>query len=262
MSKIPTLRLVRHAYFDLVGAWRSLVQAGGLWLILPWVLHTAGGPLLVLLGDVALLVGIAAVAVAWHRRLLLGEPPPARYAPINAHVGRYLGFWVLLVALSTAPSFVLAAALLGGAAAEGQEPGAGPVLAIAALALACLLAAMRLQLVFPAAATGDRAVTLRTSWEATRGNGWRLLAGVLMVSVPPAVAGALLAVALSGLAEATGSLVLGWLARLAPIAGAWLQAPLLSAFLSFAYLHLRAGGDPGAAVPARREPDEAAPAQE
>jgi phosphate/sulfate permease len=82
-------------------------------------------------------------------------------------------------------------------------------------------------------------MTLGTSWRATRGNGWRLLAGVLAVSLPPTIAGALLAVGLGQLAEATGSLVLDWLSRLAPVAGAWLQAPLLAAFLSYAYLFLR-----------------------
>jgi hypothetical protein len=72
--------------------------------------------------------------------------------------------------------------------------------------------------------------------------------GVLLVSAPPAVAGTLLALLLDRLADATGSLVLRWLASLAPIAGAWVQAPLLAAFLSFVYLFLR-GGSGG--VPSR-----------
>ena len=79
----------------------------------------------------------------------------------------------------------------------------------------------------------------RASWRATRGNAWRLLAGTLLVSLPPAVAGVAFSLALGALAEATGSLVLGWLGDLAPVAGASIQAPLLAAFLSYAYLFLR-----------------------
>jgi hypothetical protein len=99
--------------------------------------------------------------------------------------------------------------------------------------------AIRLQLVFPAAAIDQRLETLRTSWQATRGNGWRLLAGVLLVSLPPAAAGMALGALLAALSEASGSLVLGWLSNLAPIAAAWTQAPLLAAFLSYSYLFLR-----------------------
>jgi hypothetical protein len=117
-------------------------------------------------------------------------------------------------------------------------------------ALASVVAAMRLQMALPAAAIGDAGATLGASWRATRGNGLRLLAGMLLVSVPPALAGTLLALLLRQLAEATGSLVLGWLTSLAPIAAAWVQAPLLAAFLSYAYLFLRSSsGTGGSGVP-------------
>jgi phosphate/sulfate permease len=65
------------------------------------------------------------------------------------------------------------------------------------------------------------------------------------VTLPVSVAGVAAAWRLLALAEGTGSLVLGWLARLAPIAAAWVQAPLLAGFLSYAYLFLtRTGASP------------------
>jgi hypothetical protein len=235
-AKLPAMRLVRHAYLDLIGSWRGLVQVGGLWLIVPWVLYAVDEPLLELLGDLAMSVGIAAVAVAWHRRILLSEPLPLRFAPVTAQVGRYMAFWAVVVAVVGLPGVLVALLILG--ALGTTAVGAGGAL-VAVLALLSLGAAMRLQLVFPAAAIGEPAVTLRASWRATRGNAWRLLAGTLLVSLPPAAAGVLLSLALGALANVTGSLVLGWLGELAPVAGAWVQTPLLAAFLSYAYLFLR-----------------------
>jgi hypothetical protein len=256
-AKIPALRLAAQAYLDLAANWRGLVQVGAPWLVVPWVMHAlGGGGLLALLGDLALIAGINAIEVAWHRRLLLGEPLPARYAPLNPLVARYLSLWVVIVLVAVAPAMTLALLVaaslgLGGAGAEGAAAAPeGPGLALSALliaaAVASVVAAMRLQLVLPAAAVGEAAFTFGSSWRATRGNGLRLLAGVLMVSLPPALAGTLLAFLLDGLAESTGSLVLGWLTSLAPIAAAWVQAPLLAAFLSYAYLLLRDGSGGGA----------------
>lgn len=253
MPKIPVLQLVRHAYLDLLGHWRGLVEIGGLWLVAPWVLHTLDGNLLILLGDLALTAGIAAIAVAWHRRILLQEPLPSRFAPLNAWVARYLGYSVVVVVLAATPSLLLAlvlARMLAGEAGAEQAPSL-PALALVTLAaFASLMVAIRLQLVFPAAAIDQRGETLRTSWRATSGNGWRLLGGVLLVSLPPAGVGMMLSVLLGALSETTGSLVLGWLADLAPIAAAWVQAPLLAALLSYSYLFLRRQPPAGPVAPA------------
>jgi hypothetical protein len=47
---------------------------------------------------------------------------------------------------------------------------------------------------------------------------------------------------------------LSWLSQLAPIAAAWVQAPLLAAFLSFGYLFLRRQQEgPVASPPAPQE---------
>lgn len=271
VTKLPVLRLVRHAYLGLAAGWRGYVQVGAPWLILPWVLHALGGVVPMLLGDIALTAGLAAVAVAWHRHVLLGEPLAGRWAPLRGEVARYLAYSVVIVALVALSSVLLAAltaapaVLLGLGAAGGvggASPAAGRVPALwlalgIAAGLASLLLAMRLQLSLPAAAVGERGGILAKSWRATRGNAWRLLAGFVLVTLPIGLAGVLLALLLLAVAEQTGSLVLGWLARLAPIAAAWVQAPLLAGFLSYCYAFadrpgaaaVTAAGPPGPARP-------------
>jgi hypothetical protein len=170
-------------------------------------------------------------------------------------VARYLAYTVVIVLLLGVASVLLTVAvavpgvLLGLAAGPGARGLTGPWLALGiVVGAASLLVAMRLQLVLPAAAVGERRVTLAGSWNTTRGNGWRLLAGFVLVTLPVSVAGVAAAFALLALAEGTGSLVLGWLARLAPIAAAWVQAPLLAGFLSYSYLFFtRTAGPPGPA---------------
>jgi hypothetical protein len=109
--------------------------------------------------------------------------------------------------------------------------------------------ALRVQLVFPATAIEDRGMTLARSWGLTRGNGWRLFAGFLMATLPVALAAILVTLLLSYAADATGSIALGALADLAAVANAWLQAPLIAAFLSYVFIFLRQGAGERPAVP-------------
>lgn len=232
---IPVLRLARHAYLDLIGSWRGFAGMAAPWVVVPWLLLLPDQPFLELVADLGVTVGFAAVSVAWYRRILLNEPVPERYAPLRPEVGRFMGFSVVVILAATLPSILLALFMAGG---TGEGPPQGAALLLVVAAPLGLLAAMRLQTVFPAAAIGDRAVTLRTAWEGTRGNTWRMLLGVVLASLPPAVAGIGLALLLGWLADATGSLVLRWLASLAPLASAAAQSALMAAFLSYVRLYL------------------------
>lgn len=240
MTKLPAGRLARHAYLDTIGNAGGLVRVGGAWLLLSWatlLLARAGGPLGAL-ANLAVAVGVAAVAVAWHRHILLGEPLDGRMAPLNARVARYFALTVLLaIAMSAPPLLALAAA--GGAApgeGGGASLGGGALVAVPAVVLAALYAALRLQLVFPATAIGDAGMGFARSWAATRGNGWRLLVGFLAVTLPAAAAAIALVLALHWAAAATGSVALLALGDLAAAANAWIQTPLIASFLSYAYL--------------------------
>lgn len=232
MPKLPILRFVRHAHLDLLANLPGAARAAGLWGLTAWVLAALGGNL-VLLAELALVLGVGALAVAWHRRLILGESLPRLIAPIDARVGRYLLLSVLVGALIIVP-VALASAVLAGA---GTGNAATALLMLAA-GVGGLYVAMRLQLAFPAAAVGDPRGTLRASWAATAGSGWRLCGGFLAVSLPVTVLSYLVAVLLARAAAATGSLVLVWLAALAPIVATFAQAALLAAFLSFVYIFM------------------------
>lgn len=109
------------------------------------------------------------VAVAWHRYVLLAEYP-ASVLP-RFHGGRVLAYFgwslVLGVVLFALPGAVIA--LLAWAATGGaiEEPSAAVVLPIVLAALVLVWVSMRLSLVLPAAAIGER-LGLRDSWQATR----------------------------------------------------------------------------------------------
>lgn len=244
MTKLPVGRLARHAYLDVIGNARGLARVGGLWLLLGWallLLGRSGWGWLAAIADVVVTLGAAAIAVTWHRHILLNEPLTRRMAPLDARVARYFALTVLLaLLLGVTPLLVL---LLAGGGAPPAAGAAGPaLLLVPAAMIACLYLALRLQLVFPATAIGDAAMTFGRSWALTQGNGWRLFLGFLMVSLPAGLAALGLALLLGRLAELSGSVALAALADLAAVANAWLQAPLIASFLSYAYIFFQKQG--------------------
>ena len=245
MTKLPAWRLARHAYLDVIANAQGLMRVGGPWLALSWallILGHLGLPLAGAAADLTVAVGAAAIAVAWHRHILRNEPLTARFAPVDARVARYFVLTVMLALLIGV--IPLAALLLTSAGQEGEGEGVGiGILLVPVLMAACIYVAMRLQLMFPATAIGDQTITPSRSWALTDGNGWRLVAGFIMATLPVTVAVLALALLLGYLAELTGSIVLAALADLAAVANAWLQAPLIASFLSFAYLFFRQQAD-------------------
>lgn len=229
MERLPAVRLARHAYLDTLANAQGLLRAGGPWLLLAWAMLLLGrnGPgVFEALANLVVTLGVAAIAVLWHRHILLGEALTIRMAPVNARVARYFAL-TLLVALAMASLPLIALTALSGTPALALVP---------ALVLACLYVALRVQLVFPATAIGDLAMTPGRSWALTRGNGWRLLGGFVLVTLPVAFAAIGLTLFLGWASEATGSLVLLAFADLAAVVNAWLQAPLIASFLSYAYI--------------------------
>ena len=245
MTKLPAWRLARHAYLDVLGNLQGLLRVGGLWLVLSWALMMLGHsvPLLGTAADLAVALGAAAVAVAWHRRLLANDPLTARMAPIDRRVIRYFALSLMLAFLVGILPLVALFATMGVGEGEEFSPGFGILLA-PVLMIVCIYVAMRLQLVFPATAIDDRAITPAGSWRITHGNGWRLVLGFFLATLPVAIVALALAFLLAWAAEASGSIALTALADLAAVGNAWLQAPLIASFLSFAYLFFRqeAGG--------------------
>ena len=131
---------------------------------------------------IALLFGMAAVAVAWHRFAILEERPQS-VLPFNARrVVHYVARSLLLFAM------VGALTMLGVGFASYVGSAVLPPIAMAAIPMVALLvsiyAMLRAGLALPGAAVGDRLWTLERSWQETRGHGLRLLGGMAIISLP------------------------------------------------------------------------------
>lgn len=239
---LPVRELVTRTYQDVIANRDGLVRIGLPWLVGPFVLDVLGtaieGVVVSLVASLASLVGFSAIAVAWHRHVILGEPLAGRMAPVNGTVLRYLLMGVLVSLVVTIPGVAVVA--VGGALGfigEGQS--AGATLIVMAGLLAAVVIFARLQLAFPGIAIGDPA-GLKGSWALTRGNGGRLFAGILLTILP--VLGAMILTQIIGAVfNGLGAAKAGaFLALAAAHTGGWLQAPLVAAFLSFSYLWFRA----------------------
>ncbi|MFQ5625447.1 MAG: hypothetical protein ACE5FM_02205 [Methyloligellaceae bacterium] len=177
---------------------------------------------------------LASIAVAWHRLVLRDERVTQRaYLRLDRVVLVYAGFFLFLVLLPTIPQYVIDI-YAGGATDAEMTRSLVASLLILFLAFAGLYAAARLSIVLPARALERNDITLGRTWKETQGNGWRLLWGHFLCTVPIAVmAGAgswwLLASDDSRSVAAVGSVLLTYIAILG--------APIAVGFLSLAYRH-------------------------
>lgn len=134
-------------------------------------------------GSLAMAVVGAGIAIGWHRfvlreqrRALSGPNTLARYV-VLATVAVLPGAAIMLIGTPAV------AALLRGL---GERAGATVITAtIILLVVAGSIVTSRLSLILPAVAIGDRSMTFRRSWAATRGNAIRIFIGSLMVEIPP-----------------------------------------------------------------------------
>jgi hypothetical protein len=122
----------------------------------------------------------------------------------------------------------------------GKPAGDGPafMLAVAlfALVIVGLVLTMRLSLLFPATAVGDRTMTITRSCQLTKGSSWRLFWGSFLCALPFSIAGNIVEKLLEvpGLADpalAVGLVVLGIVVEM-------LGYFTVAAFISLAYIQL------------------------
>jgi hypothetical protein len=115
--------------------------------------------------------------VRWHRFILRGEavgagliPPgwtPFLFAGVKLGIAVFAGWLILIIVAALPPHFLTA-----------------PLVMIGGLALS--LAALRVSLIFPAAAI-ERPIGLQTAWDWLAGNFWRLFVCALACTVPFAI---------------------------------------------------------------------------
>jgi hypothetical protein len=183
------------------------------------------------------MAAISAVIVAWHRRIVTGTRTSNPFSVGLDAILRYIACVVVVFGIAFSPILL---AGLGAAAFLGKPAGDGPafivVLVLFALVIACLIVTMRLSLLFPATAVGDRTMTITRSWQLTKGCSWRLFWGSFLCALPFSIAGNIVEKLLEvpGLAEpalAVGLVVLGVVVEM-------FGYFTVAAFISLAYIQL------------------------
>jgi hypothetical protein len=162
-------------------------QGTDLWLSL---LIGYGGGLLFMAAGIS-------IAVAWHRRVILGEQ--TRFSASNAVTGsfwRYIGVGILIGLVAIIPMVlgllvvtVFLIPLSSHAIPGSQHMGIIVLIALVILFvyLMSITVMLRLCLLLPARAVGDLSVTFKQAWRRLRGNTWRIFWGILACTVPPAL---------------------------------------------------------------------------
>ena len=175
-----------------LAGYRKLVGHPGCFLRLagPWVVLGAAVAALDLASLWAAIAALllpmlmwAVISVSWCRQVLLNDT--CAYAGrLGRRELRYFAIGLLL--LAPALFLVCGVAVAAWALAPG-DPLSSPWFqwsATEAVLLAYLAVASRLQLIFPAIAVGDSAVTLRSSVRLTRGAGLAIFLGSVIAAVP------------------------------------------------------------------------------
>ena len=209
MQPLAVHEIVRECWTYLLDRRRELVQACGLWFVLLLLIgvivrgmtgpidlaepaaDTAAlalpqgiGALLVL--KAAEVLVIAAVSVALHRALLLGEALP----PVLAIGRRSVRYALRMTGVLLASMVPVMAIVLAVMMVAGEGP-AALQFAILPGMFAMLLVLCRLHPVLPATAL-DAKQSFATAWDRTRNQGFRLLLGSIILLAPVMVGGTLI----------------------------------------------------------------------
>ena len=264
----PTIRLSYTSYFRnfsdvlrISALWLSLMavlNAGTGWMQATWMTRVMADPTprpnlsepleMTVLGNISSVVmafAAVSIAVAWHRRLVLDEPPGRS----GGNVGT-LGLWraiavtIVVCVIAAAPALTLLLVI----SVFGWMPAADDVIApqtpalIAAFVIADvagIIILLRLCLLLPANATGNFTLTVKGAWRLSRGNAWRLWWGIVACALPPFLLVGLVFVGVILLPLADSVYRAQWAVASAIATCCWLIAwPIWIGFLSHAYRHL------------------------
>lgn len=137
----------------------------------------------VLLATILSAAGSICVAIVWHRFAILGEPAlrffPTERDVLGPYVVRATASMILPIGFFVMMTWIWW---------DDDESVFRD--ALTSIGVTLLLAmGVRLWLALPACAVGDRATTFRASWQATRGHGLALCAGLLACDLPLTAAG-------------------------------------------------------------------------
>lgn len=236
------LAIIAAAYEDVYENWWGLLRVGALWVIAMqgWT-YAADWSGVGTEGWLGTMVSLAdavawgAIAVAWHRHIILNASLDGPMAPLNRSVFRYL---IAEAAVYLVMS-VVGMALMLPFFISPEDAGLIEVLLGGAVLLGSVALLARLAVWFPAIAVGDRSVGWRRSIELTRGHTISIAFGFFLVAAPVGLVTLLMLFLLTeidGIALPLLSFILSVVATLVSIA-------VTVAYLSMTYLAL--AGPPG-----------------
>jgi len=161
-----------------------VLQASPIWRLLP-----------VNLAGLVVMFAAVSIAVAWHRRIILREPPGLSGSNIvTQDLWRYIGIGILIwliVIVPVAAILVSTGRLLLPAVLIGSSDAPARIglflLLLVSLYVASIAVLLRLCMLLPARASGDIGLTFRGAWKRTRGNTWRLFWGLLACTLAPMI---------------------------------------------------------------------------
>jgi hypothetical protein len=124
---------------------------------------------------------LSMIAVPWHALVLKNQPLSGRGLTLNSSVLTY-AIWNMVVRLPVWPSILLL--YLGKMQLDGMPSPSNMAYAGILLSLPGLMILSRLSIKVVAIALQEPNVTLRTIWESTSNNSWRMLWGMLLTILP------------------------------------------------------------------------------
>ncbi len=239
MSKLPVWQTVGQSYAFTFRNLGLLIRVAWLWFAAfaatVWLLDTLslGGAVGAILSSLVFTVAACAVAVAWHRAVLVGARPATEISISFGH--REMAYFLITLAIT----IVCYVGILAVAATVVQffGPGLPALTALVAIVVVLLLAVSRVSLKISAVTVDDATMTFARSWALTGGATWRLTVGFLASAVPLSLL--MLPVRIQDLTVgALQTSGLGVALDIASGALSFVAIAVGASFLSFAYLRL------------------------
>jgi hypothetical protein len=257
-GRLPLSHLIETAYGRLFNNLGVFMRIALVWTAVTVALFVAIGILAPQAWDgpgggfITAVVG-AGTAIGWHRFVLREER--RAFSGLNT-----LARYVLLATVAVLPGAAIV--LIGTPAVAillrglGDRAGATAITAVIILLVVVGTAVtLRLSLILPAVAIGDRSMTFRRSWAATRGHAIPIFVGCITVQIPPWLGIGPLGWSLQHLdggpratGPGTGALVFGIVAFLLLLLLFALSTALFAGFLSELYLRLHQDAEDPAAT--------------
>jgi hypothetical protein len=204
----------------------------------------------IVLGNVSGLIGLLAgisIAVAWHRRLLLDEPPGlSGHNVVAKSLWHYVGVSIVICLIVVLPALMIAMPIFLWLLPRNTGVMGLPIpFAISVfflISVAAIAVMVRLSLLLPARAVGDQTLTFKDVWKRVRGNTWRMFWGIVACTLPPIFAAQIALLVLVGFPDpstfASGAIAAQVVVTSTSLTVYYLLIlPICIGFLSLAYQH-------------------------